>query len=214
MNKMELNKCLLCSCTVEKFYSEKSKQYYKCNNCSSVMLDPKDYISKAAEGARYNTHNNDVFDPRYQRFVSPIVNSVIDRYDNTAIGLDFGAGPGPVITKMLNDKGYTLNLYDPFFHKLPENLQLKYDYIVCSEVMEHFHHPYDEFMKLDMMLNDNGSIFCLTDMYHDEIDFSKWYYKNDETHVFFYHMDALIWIKDKFGFNTLEVDKRLIRFIK
>lgn len=29
----------------------------------------------------------------------------------------------------------------------------KYDYIICSEVIEDFHNPYDEFKSLSNMLN-------------------------------------------------------------
>ena len=37
------------------------------------MLDPLDYLSQEEEKERYKNHNNDVNDPRYQKFVSPIV---------------------------------------------------------------------------------------------------------------------------------------------
>ena len=37
------------------------------------MLDPLDYVSQEEEKERYKNHNNDVNGPRYQKFVSPIV---------------------------------------------------------------------------------------------------------------------------------------------
>ena len=139
------------------------------------MLDPLDYLSQEEEKERYKNHNNDVNDPRYQKFVSPIVEKVRDHYDTNHLGLDYGAGTGPVITSLLEKEGYALRLYDPFFHLYPKNLSIKYDYIICSEVIEHFHHPYEEFKSLAEMLKQKGSIFCLTSLYNEEIDFEYKY---------------------------------------
>lgn len=35
----------------------------------------------------------------------------------------------------------------------------------------------------------------MTDLYKSDIDFPKWYYKNDPTHVFFYSDEAFKWIQ-------------------
>lgn len=207
-----LKNCLLCNGEVDLFYKEVNKHYYKCKNCNSVMLDPADYISGEKEKMRYQTHNNDIKDVRYQKFVSPIVDSVKTKYDTSHLGLDFGAGTGPVITSELEKLGYKLNLYDPYFHNYPDNLKINYDYIVVCEVMEHFYNPYAEFEKLSKMLNAEGSIFCMTEIYDDSIDFASWYYKNDDTHVFLYHKKAIEWIKSEFKFSKAKIDKRLITF--
>ena len=207
-------KYLLCSSRTEVFYKSKNKDYHKCENCFSIMLDPSNYVTSEEEKARYDTHNNDIHDIGYQNFVSPIVESVKENYSTNHLGLDYGAGPGPVITSLLENAGYNINLYDPYFHCYPENLSKKYDYIICSEVIEHFHKPYNEFKCLSNMLNENGSIFCMTSIYDEDINFDKWYYKNDETHVFFYHKKALEWIKKEFGFSDLKIDGKLIKLIK
>lgn len=178
------------------------------------MLDPSNYVNSKEEKERYISHNNDVNDIRYQNFVSPIVDSVKAKYDTSHLGLDYGAGTGPVITRLLEKEGYSINLYDPYFHNYPENLSKKYDYIICSEVIEHFYKPYEEFKSLANMLNLKASIFCMTSLYDEGRDFKNWRYKDDETHVFFYHKIALEWIKNKFGFSDLEVDGKLIKFIK
>lgn len=178
------------------------------------MLDPSSYPTWQEEKKVYETHNNDVHDIRYQNFVSPIVNAVKSSYNKNHKGLDFGAGTGPVITSLLEKEGYDIKLYDPFFHFYPENLCKKYDYIICCEVIEHFHNPYDEFRDLTNMLNAKGSLFCMTSLYDENIDFKNWNYKNDETHVFFYHKKALEWIKNEFGFSDLEIEGKLIRLTK
>lgn len=206
--------CLLCSHKTKLFYEFRNNNYYQCQGCSSLMLDPANYPSWEEEKEIYKTHNNDVKDIRYQNFVSPIVEAVKSSYNKNHKGLDFGAGTGPVITSLLEKEVYEINLYDPFFHFYPENLQKKYDYIICCEVIEHFHNPYDEFRKLTNMLSSKGSIFCMTSLYDESINFKNWNYKNDETHVFFYHKKALEWIKKEFAFSKLEIEGKLIKLRK
>lgn len=155
-------------------------------------------------------HHNDVNDPRYQKFVRPIVESVVKYCQKAHVGLDFGCGTGPVISKLLLDQGYKIEQYDPFFRDQPGLLDEKYDYIVCSEVIEHFREPAKEFKLLRALLNPGGKLFCLTERYSPEIDFDGWYYKNDPTHVFFYQDRTFEWIRDNFHFPALTIEGRLV----
>ncbi len=177
-----------------------------------LFMDPKNYLNRHDEKERYLEHNNDVNDPGYQKFVSPIVNCIMKNFTTENIGLDFGSGTGPVITKMLRDQGYNICTYDPFFDNRPELLKNKYNYIACCEVMEHFRNPAEEFSLLRSMLNHKGKLICMTEIYSDSIGFTRWYYKDDPTHVFFYHKGSLEWIKNRFNFSSLTIDKRLIVF--
>jgi SAM-dependent methyltransferase len=170
----------------------------------------KDFLSKEDEEARYREHNNDVEDFRYQEFVSDITNEIKKDWKNTARGLDFGAGTGPVITKLLNDKGYDVEIYDPFFWNENKLLNKTYDFIVLCEVIEHFHNPLHEFELLYSLLNERGKLYCKTDIYKDEIDFKSWYYKDDPTHVFFYHEETFKWMVENIGFNNYEIKDRVI----
>lgn len=162
------------------------------------------------EESRYLEHNNDINDERYQQFVMPIVQQVVDHYTPEHRGLDFGAGTGPVISKLLTDRSYQIVQYDPFFHNYPELLLDKYDYIVACEVIEHFHQPDKEFARLKEMLNPGGKLICMTTIYHPGIDFKTWYYKNDPTHVFFYHSDTLQFIQNTYGFSKLQIVNNMI----
>lgn len=204
--------CTLCNSETESFYyyEKEDRHYNRCPNCKAVLMDIDDYPTPEEEINRYESHNNDVEDPRYQKFASPLVEKITAAYDTDSLGLDFGAGTGPVITKMLSDQGYEVNVFDPFFDNHPELLKLKYHYIVSCEVIEHFHKPYKEFAQLRDMLYPNGSLFLKTDIYTDDTDFHAWYYKSDETHVFFYHPETFQWLKNEFGFTKLEIDNRHI----
>lgn len=164
------------------------------------------------ERLRYEEHFNDVENEGYQRFVSPITSSVLNDFSKTDKGLDFGAGTGPVISKLLKDQDYSLVQYDPFFHNFPDLLKDKYNYIVCCEVMEHFYHPKKEFELLQNLLHTKGKLYCMTDLWDESIDFHKWYYKNDQTHVFIYHINTIEWIQKEIGFSNVTIEGRLITF--
>jgi hypothetical protein len=175
-----------------------------------VFRDPATFISSEAEKARYLTHNNDVEDERYQEFVSPITSSVMKNVSPGSLGLDYGAGTGPVIAKMLEDEGYRINLYDPFFHPDKTVLAHTYDFVVCCEVIEHFHKPLEEFRLLKQFLRPTGRLYCMTDLLVERRDFDKWYYKDDPTHVIFYSEENLKWITNEVGFSDLQINERLI----
>lgn len=209
---MTVNLCPLCNCSSRIFYQFKTKLYHQCENCSAIFMDKSLILNADNERLRYEEHNNDVENIGYQKFVSPITSNILKDFNKNSKGLDFGAGTGPVIAKILKDNEFNVKLYDPFFHNNPNLLKFKYDYIACCEVMEHFHKPKKEFKLLKKLLKENARLYCMTDLYDESIDFHKWYYKNDSTHVFIYHKNTIKWIKDNIGFSNIKIDKRLIIF--
>jgi len=208
--------CPLCHTNNNIFFLKQEHHvFYCCKICDAKYRDISNYITAKAEKERYKLHNNDVDDKSYQNFVSPIVNYITANFDsNLSIGIDFGAGTGPVITKLLEEKNYTISVYDPFFHPNKSVLEKKYDYIVCCEVIEHFKSPKKEFVLLKKLLKSKGKIVCMTHLYENSINFKNWYYKNDPTHIFIYTKKTIGWIKENFGFSKLEINNRLIVFDK
>jgi SAM-dependent methyltransferase len=204
--------CSLCNNESEEFFEDKKRLFLKCKGCRAIFVDTLYLPDKPAEIKRYREHNNDVEDTGYQKFVNPVVNEIIADFGPLHTGLDFGAGPGPVISKLLADRNYQVKQYDPFFYNFPGLLELKYDYIVCCEVIEHFHKPAREFQLLRKMLGENGKLYCMTSIYNEKTDFKTWQYKNDPTHVFFYHKDTLNYISENFGFTSVKIENNLIVF--
>jgi hypothetical protein len=179
------------------------QRYWDCHECGLIFLDKEFLLSPDKEEEQYLTHNNDINDPRYQKFVSPIVNYISKHLPPGSEGLDFGAGPGPVISYLLKKMGFELSLFDPFFWNDPSLLNKTYNFIVACEVVEHFHSPVEEFHRFKSMLKDDGHLAIMTDLYEDSFGFEDWYYHRDPTHVVFYRMRTLEWIKDHFGFKDL-----------
>jgi len=207
MQILENSICPLCYSTGSIYGAD----FFLCKNCGGVFRGKNSYLHPSDEKKRYESHNNDVKDKKYQQFVSPITQAVIKNYLPTHHGLDFGAGTGPVISYLLEKQSYKIKQYDPFFHNHPELLTQTYDYIVCCEVIEHFRNPSQEFGLLRKILKPHGSLFCMTHLYQPNIDFESWYYKNDPTHVFIYQKQTLDWIKDYFNFSSLKIEDRLIQ---
>ena len=209
---MITHNCPLCNSNATQFCDKPKHLFYKCTNCDGIFRPKHTFLSAEAEKKHYEKHNNDVFDERYQAFVSPIVNAVLHDFYPEAKGLDFGSGTGPVIAKMLTDKDFQVQNYDLFFANEPSLLNQKYDYVSCCEVMEHFHHPHQEFELLKRLLLPNGKLYCKTEVFKNLQSFENWYYKDDFTHVFIYQLKTLEWIKSEFSFSNLIVNEKLIVF--
>ena len=199
--------CTLCSTQLQE---KIDAEYYDCSVCRALVKDTTLYPNEENEKLRYLTHNNDVNDPGYQKFTSPITNYILEHYSKDHLGLDFGSGTGPVISKMLEESGYHILQYDPYFANYPENLEQTYDYLAVCEVAEHFYDPRKEFKRLHGLLNENGSLVIMTHLFEDGLDFKTWYYRNDPTHVFIYRKETFAYICKEFGFSEFLVEKRLI----
>lgn len=204
--------CRLCDSKLYLYNESRNRIYLSCNNCGSIQLHPNFFLSQDLEKERYKKHNNDINDKKYQAFVSPIVNYVLKNFNTSHQGLDFGAGTGPVISKLLKDRKYNIQLFDPLFWNNPNLLNEKYDYVFACEVIEHFNNPKKEFSLLKSLLKPNGKLIIMTILYNDTIDFSSWFYKNDETHVFFYTKKTLDYIQSHYDFKKVYIEDRLIVF--
>lgn len=200
---MSNSKCPLCESEQIslKLTKPTKEKYWDCHSCGLIFLDQDFHLAPSAEEARYRTHNNDVTDIRYQKFVSPIVDYIANNLPTTSRGLDYGAGPGPVISVLLQEMGYDMTLFDPYFWNDQHALTKSYDFIVCCEVVEHFYSPAKEFQRLKSLLKSNAQLAIMTDLYSDEIDFDSWYYHRDPTHVVFYRSRTFEWIKNHFAFK-------------
>ncbi|WP_245539753.1 class I SAM-dependent methyltransferase [Psychroflexus tropicus] len=218
MSFEEQQNCPLCNNAADYFcfISNVNRTYFRCKVCNAVFLSNKNYVDLQTEKARYLKHNNDVEDSRYQKFVEPITNAVQLQFPKFASGLDYGCGTGPVASAVLKNNGYKqIALYDPIFHPDLHLLEVKYDFIICCEVMEHFFYPRKEFSLLKSLLKDSGKLYCKTSLLQDGIseeEFKDWWYKDDPTHVFFCSPKTLRFIADHFNFKDLVISPKLIIF--
>jgi SAM-dependent methyltransferase len=176
--------------------------YYRCGRCHLVFLAREQLPSRAIELATYRLHENDPGDSRYRGFLARLTEPLRRHLLPGMIGLDFGCGPGPAIAPLLSEHGLEVIDYDPFFRPSQAALARRYDFITCSEVVEHFHRPASEFRRLDALLRSGGWLGIMTGMLEDDARFAKWWYRRDPTHVCFFREETMTWIADRFGWRV------------
>lgn len=167
----------------------------------ATFLDPAQRPARAAEQAQYCLHRNAVDDPGYRRFLQPLASALLRRLPAAADGLDFGCGPGPALAAMLREAGHSVALFDPQFAPDPQALERQYDFISCSEVVEHLHQPAVEFARLGRMLKPGGWLGVMTCWQTDDAAFAGWHYRRDPTHVVFYRSDTFACLAHQFGWR-------------
>lgn len=194
-------------------------KYGHCQQCDLIFMAPSDLPMPNQEKARYEFHQNDET-AGYRQFLNPVkkfLNSVYSpelRCELT--GLDFGSGPHEVsvLQKMLKEEGFYLESYDPFFKPQEELLGYRYDYITCTEVVEHFHKPAQSWSKLAELMRPLSHLIVMTDLSATKTEFDTWSYRRDHTHVAFYSEKTMKWIAARWGFDLVSIEGNLIVFRK
>lgn len=166
--------------------------------CSLVFVPYEYHLSKTAEKAEYDLHNNDPMDPGYCRFLSRLSQPMLERLGPGEKGLDFGCGSGPALNKIMERHGHNMDLYDPFYFNNTDVFSNTYGFITATEVVEHLHDPGKEFDRLFDVLTTGGWLGIMTKLMIDEKSFSQWHYIRDLTHVCFYCQNTFKWISERY----------------
>lgn len=197
--------CPLCrSSTVTDFAVAHGRQYGTCRTCGLIHLVAAQRLDPVAERVHYLTHQNDPADPGYRSFLHRLGEPLVAQLAVGAKGLDYGSGPGPTLSVMLEEQGFRMHLFDPYFAPDASALLQDYDFITCTETVEHFFDPASEFQRLDRMLRPGGWLGIMTEVVHDRTPFEQWRYARDPTHTCFYRPETMTWIAERFGYRMLE----------
>lgn len=159
-------------------------------------------MSPEDERERYTYHNNAAGDPAYVQFLSRLADPLARHLKRGARGLDFGCGPAPVLAELLSDAGFPCEAYDPFFAPRPELLEREYDFVACSEVVEHAYDPAAMFSLFARLLGGGGTLGVMTRFHGHEKPFAEWWYRRDPTHVCFYNEATMQWVADRHGWKV------------
>ena len=176
------------------FASAEGRDYFRCQRCELTFLDPAQRPDPDSEKAYYALHENDPDDPGYRTWLDRLAIPLCQQLNNPSNGLDFGCGPGPALARTLEERGHQMAVYDPLFAADASVLRWQYDFVTCTEVVEHFHQPAKEFELLARLVRPNGLLAIMTGLLHDRIDFHKWHYRRDPTHVSFYRAQTFQFI--------------------
>lgn len=179
------------------------RQYGTCRTCGLIQLVAEQRPDAAAARAHYLTHQNDPADAGYRSFLNRLAEPLVAHLPAGAEGLDYGSGPGPTLSLMLEEQGFRVRLYDPYFAPDADVLNHTFDFITCTETVEHFFHPAKEFERLDQMLRPGGWLGVMTEVFRDHQSFSQWRYARDPTHTCFYRPETMAWIAERFGYRMV-----------
>jgi len=194
--------CGVCSASeTQPFLNIDGRDYHRCNHCMATILDPAHWLSPEMEYAQYLEHKNSATDNGYRKFLSKLTIPLLKKLAPSRTGLDYGCGPGPALAQMLSEAGHSVSFFDPFFFPDKNLLNQSFDFITCTETIEHFHRPAIEFARFKRMLRPGGWLAVMTCFQTDDTRFSSWHYRRDPTHVVFYRETTLRHIAKNFEWS-------------
>tara|TARA_Y100001963_G_scaffold152862_1_gene238475 strand:- start:5558 stop:6208 length:651 start_codon:yes stop_codon:yes gene_type:complete len=195
--------CPLCLAKQCQFFHQDSRRsYYQCQRCSLVFADRASVLTAQEELAQYQLHQNDLNDEGYRKFLQRLAGPLLQVLPAQGLsGLDFGCGPGPLLAKMLTEAGQTVAVWDPYFAPDATVLQQQYHFICCSEAIEHFVNPAQEWVLWLSLLKPGGTLAIMTKRYTTLEAFTGWHYKLDPTHVSFFSENTFRYLADRDNFE-------------
>ncbi len=204
--------CPLCHSIVQSIESVEGpldRPYFHCSYCDLMFVSPETHLSVKDELKRYRKHENDIEDPRYVRFLNQAVKPALAYLSPGMEGLDFGSGPGPALSQILQRKGISCGNYDPLFG--PELPDGPFDFVFSTEAFEHFYDPVKEMQLINERLKPGGLLTVMTMLHKGIKHFRNWFYARDDTHVVFYSLSTFDFICRRWNFEILWNDgKRVI----
>ncbi len=190
--------CPLCkSKEISDYFKNKRRDFLQCQNCELVFVPEQFHLSKDGEKNRYDLHQNDPQDEGYRNFLSRLAEPLNEKLKPKSHGLDFGSGPGPTLSIMLQDMGHAVDIYDYYYCTDNTVLDKKFDFITATEVFEHLRNPIEVIEQLWNILKPGGVLGIMTKLVIDREAFSKWHYITDRTHICFFSEKTFLWLSDR-----------------
>lgn len=198
--------CPLCQgSALRLFDKDKFRTYQLCSDCQLISVPRSELMSAEEEKARYDLHENDESD-QYRAYLTSIAEIILPKISAGSKGLDFGCGKSLIMEKILEGHGLQVESFDLYFHPKNSVLELRYDFILLSEVIEHLCSPLEVMMGLKDKLSEGGRIFVKTKLYPpDAMAFHSWSYKRDPTHIQFFDFSSLKKLGEMMNLPQLKV---------
>lgn len=204
------------------FHNDKKRDYWQCTQCLLIFVLPQHHLTPSDEKSIYDLHINDPSDLGYrkflQRFVTPLEQHILKletrilaantKQSTNLKGLDFGSGPGPTLSGMLEtlQSVQQLNIhcenYD-LYYAPHTNLLVNegYDFVTSTEVVEHLREPLKTFELMFSLLKPDSCLGIMTKRTKENTpkdSFASWHYIQDPTHICFYNEKTFYWLAHYF----------------
>jgi len=190
------------------------REYEQCPDCKLIYLLPQYFFSLVDEKNRYDLHQNHPDDQGYVDFLNLLIEPLSGYVPEGSTGVDYGCGPGPTVSVLLQKKGIKAVNFDPVYFPDEKILAQAHDFITATEVVEHFHQPRREMLQFDRMLKPGGHVGLMTYLYVDVPRFKDGWYHLDPTHVSFYHRETMEWIARWLKWKVEYLTGRVVIFSK
>ncbi len=182
-------RCPLCAQETERLnfpIRGRDRWYHRCGSCGFMYLAPAHHLSAEAEKARYLQHQNSN-DNGYRDYLETFIKAaVLPHLKPGAEILDFGSGPVPALSNMLNERGFQCYPFDPYFSPDSAWQSRSYDAVMLHEVAEHLADPAAVFTAAGACIRNGGFFIIRTRFLESCADFASWWYRMDSTHISFY----------------------------
>jgi len=197
------------------FQKAYERDFYECHDCGMIFVARYQLLSEKEEKSRYDLHENHIRSKGYEKFLRRLINPIKELCSPDSSGLDFGEGPYPMLREIFAEDGYNkVKGYDPYYNRNEDVLSTHYDFITCSEVIEHAKSPLFLLQTLKNSLKHGGYLVISTGIYSKDHDFLAWQYTHDDTHVNFFTDKTILWISKSFSFEIKQRAKDLVIFLK
>lgn len=189
-------RCPLCTGLTDVIHPTASTgcTYLQCKSCDLIHAHEAAYLSPMDERTRYLEHDNTLENEGYVVMLQEFIVRTIIPFASGGKALDFGCGPGPVLAHLLRCRGFTVDVYDPFFFPCRSFLSREYDLVTSTEVFEHLKRPAEVLETLCGVIAPGGLLAIMTHLHPGADAFADWWYHRDPTHITFYSERTLEWI--------------------
>jgi len=164
----------------------------------------------ATEKAIYDQHENHPDDDNYRAFLRRLSDPLERKLPGSGCGMDFGSGPGPTLSLIMQEAGYDMQVYDPIYAPDRSVFEQQYDFITATEVFEHLHKPDQVIHQLAGLLRRGGWLGVMTKRIPKDKPFAEWHYTRDPTHVIFFADETFDWMTKQFGFRCEFIDNDVV----
>jgi SAM-dependent methyltransferase len=176
-----------------------------------IFVDRGDRLPPTEEKARYDLHENQPDDPGYREFLRQLQDPLMAQLGPPPLeGLDYGSGPTPVLATMLSEAGYAMAVYDPFYAPDPAPLERTYDFITCTEAIEHFYRPDTEWRLLLSLLRPGGWLGLMTRLVDRPEQFMDLHFRKDRTHVCFFSRRTFNFLAEQDALQMTFIGERVV----
>lgn len=224
--------CPVCSSEADSFYSigpkhssqsSSERLFCLCPACSLVFQSASTVPEPEEELARYELHQNDIESEGYRKWLASFIRSSVYPWYESGRILDFGSGPRPVLTELLEAEGLPVTSYDPFYapewpvtEEGGEPGRQAFSLILLCEVLEHVHNPVFEFKRLGSIAAENALLSLKTQFLPAGGSgvFKEWWYKEDSTHIRFFNPESLRVLGEKSGWELIQQDGKSLAVYK